>query len=39
MLSRDQIKKLVSVKSVIPWNFFYQSEFLPKDLKFYCWDF
>ena len=40
ILPRDQIKKLASVKSVTPKkNFLEQSEFLPKDLDFYHWDF
>ena len=40
MLSRAQILKLTTVKSVIPWRkFFEQSEFLPEDLNFYHWDF
>ena len=35
MLSLDQILKMASIKSVIPWKiFFEQSEFLPKDLNF-----
>ena len=40
MLSRDQILKLASVKSVIPQEFFFeQTEFLRKDLNFYSGDF
>ena len=39
MLSRDPIKKLVFVKSVISWGkLFEQTEFLPKDLNYYCGD-
>ena len=40
MLSCDQIGKVASVKPVIPYEiFFEQTEFLPKDLSFYCGDF
>ena len=40
MLSRDQILKSASVKSVIPQEkFFEQTEFLPKDLHFSRGDF
>ena len=40
MLSCDQIIKLASLKSVNPWeNYFEQTEFLPKDLNLYRWDF
>ena len=39
-MSHDQIKKLASVKSVIPFKkFFLAKSILPKDISFYCWVF